>query len=202
MIEWIAFDLDGVVIPTGPNFRFFTTEFDVSRTNFTDFFYGPFQDCLIGKTDLFDVLPAALQSWGWKGTVEEFMSRWMGSSSDPDSEVVEMIESLVGSGVKCCVASNQDNRRAAHLSALPWLRNLFVKQFFSYAMGVSKPGSRYYRIIENDCAIDAKAILFVDDKIENVEGARACGWHAEVCQGASDLRTILARHCPDIISQY
>ena len=198
MIEWVAFDLDGVVIPTGPNYKFFTTEFDVARASFSDFFYGPFQDCLVGRADLFDVLPAALDSWGWKGTMEQFMSRWMESSSNPDTEVVEMIKTLVAAGIKCCVASNQDSRRAGHLRNLPWLQALFIKQFYSYAMGVAKPGCGYYRIIEGDCAVASAAILFVDDKIENVEGARACGWHAEVCHGASDLRVILNRHCPAV----
>jgi putative hydrolase of the HAD superfamily len=201
VIEWVAFDLDGVVIPNSPNYRFFTTEFDVTRAAFSDFFYGPFQDCLVGKTDLFDVLPAALDSWGWKGTMEQFMSRWMESSSNPDSEVIGMIKDLLAAGVKCCVASNQDNRRASHLRTLPWIQNLFIKQFYSYALGVAKPGCGYFRLIEDDCAVAGEAILFVDDKAENVDAARSCGWHAEVCQSASDLRMILTRHCPAIFAR-
>ena len=36
------------------------------------FFEGIFNDCLVGKADLYSVIPAYLQEWKWKGSVEEF----------------------------------------------------------------------------------------------------------------------------------
>jgi putative hydrolase of the HAD superfamily len=200
MIECVAFDLDGVVIPSGPSFHYFSSQFNITAINFQDFFKGPYQDCLVGRTDLFAVLPDALQSWGWTRSPEDFAYEWMNSCSNPEPDAVTMIGALHTAGVKCCVASNQDNRRAAFLDELPWLRELFHKRFFSCNMGVAKPGMRYFRIIEEDFGAKPESTLFVDDKIENVEAARMCGWQAELCKGAAELRDILATYCPTIIS--
>lgn len=200
IIDCVAFDLDGVVIPSTPVMRYFSREFDIHSINVVDFFKGPFQDCLVGKTDLFDVLPAALQSWGWKRPMEEFVSEWMSTCSDPEPDAVIVISDLNAAGVRCCVASNQDNRKAAYLSDLDWIQNLFEKRFFSCHMGVAKPGSRYFRIIEEDFGAKPETILFVDDKVENINAARACGWQAELCRGATELRAILAHYCPEVVS--
>jgi putative hydrolase of the HAD superfamily len=199
-IECVAFDLDGVVIPSGPSFNYFSSQFNITAINFMDFFRGPYQDCLIGKTDLFDVLPAALQEWGWKKTVEDFAYEWMNSCSDPEPDAVTLINVLLSAGVKCCAASNQDNRRAAFLDNLPWLKALFKKRFFSCNMGSAKPDIHYFRFIEDNFGASPETTLFVDDKKENVEAARMCGWHAELCRGATELHAILAFYCPDIVS--
>ncbi|HEX2951334.1 MAG TPA: HAD family phosphatase [Armatimonadota bacterium] len=49
----------------------------------------------------------------------------------------------------------------------------------SCRFGVMKPDAEIYRLFEQAVGKSADEILFFDDRLANVEGARTCGWHAE-----------------------
>ena len=51
-------------------------------------------------------------------------------------------------------------------------------RFGSHEIGVRKPDAAIYRHVENVTGVRAQQIVFFDDALENVEGARACGWRA------------------------
>ena len=44
--------------------------------------------------------------------------------------------------------------------------------------GVSKPDARIYRMMEDRIGVSPEQILFFDDNLCNVEGAKSCGWNA------------------------
>jgi 2-haloacid dehalogenase len=46
-----------------------------------------------------------------------------------------------------------------------------------------KPDPRIYEIVEADCGIAAPALLFADDKAENIAAAEARGWQGHLFQG-------------------
>jgi putative hydrolase of the HAD superfamily len=52
--------------------------------------------------------------------------------------------------------------------------------FFSCELGCRKPDHAYYERITGILALGGSDILFWDDSPSAVEGARACGWNAEV----------------------
>jgi putative hydrolase of the HAD superfamily len=54
----------------------------------------------------------------------------------------------------------------------------FRKVFTSCAMGLRKPEPAAFAHIEKEIGVPAGRILFFDDTLENVEGARACGLQA------------------------
>ena len=86
------------------------------------------------------------------------------------------MKTLRDRGVECYLATNQDNRRAAYLDSLPWLAGLFERRFYSCHLGAMKPNKEYFEAVTHQAALPPESILFVDDKISNVEGARRCGW--------------------------
>lgn len=51
----------------------------------------------------------------------------------------------------------------------------FRHVFVSSDMGVRKPEARAFRLVEHTIGVPAANILFLDDTLENVEGARAAG---------------------------
>lgn len=50
----------------------------------------------------------------------------------------------------------------------------------SHLLGFLKPGVEIYRAFERETGFGPGEILFFDDLAENVQAARAIGWHAEV----------------------
>ena len=57
---------------------------------------------------------------------------------------------------------------------LPWVAN-FPRRIFSHRLGVAKPDERIYRHAIAAVGIPSREMLFLDDRIENVEAARVVG---------------------------
>ncbi|MGL4319436.1 MAG: HAD-IA family hydrolase, partial [Paracoccaceae bacterium] len=60
----------------------------------------------------------------------------------------------------------------------------FDRANVSGRMGVIKPDPRIFEMVEADCGLAPNALLFVDDKAENIAAAVARGWQGHVFTGA------------------
>ena len=69
----------------------------------------------------------------------------------------------------------------------------FKQIFVSSDIGLRKPEPNAYRHVVDVIGVSASRILFFDDLIENVEGARACGLQAVHVRTSSDVRDTLSR---------
>ena len=62
-----------------------------------------------------------------------------------------------------------------------------LKQFdyvwLSFELNCRKPREKIYEIVENDCKIEPKHILFIDDGKENIEVAKSRGWNTCLATG-------------------
>ena len=61
----------------------------------------------------------------------------------------------------------------------------FEKVYFSYEINLRKPNLSCYEFVIQDAKINPNESLFVDDKLENIEGAKLANlqtWHLEVGQ--------------------
>ncbi len=98
-------------------------------------------------------------------------------------EVQGMIRAVRARGIKCYVASNQQAQRAAYMSAELGYAAMFDGELYSCALGAAKPSECYFELALE--AIDGKAAttLFIDDREENVAGAKRAGLHAFVYDG-------------------
>jgi HAD superfamily hydrolase (TIGR01509 family) len=57
------------------------------------------------------------------------------------------------------------------------LRKIFKKCYLSYEQHYSKPSVKLFKNAEEFFSINARNVLFLDDKIENISGAEECGWN-------------------------
>jgi len=69
----------------------------------------------------------------------------------------------------------------------------FKQIFVSSEIGLRKPEPDAYRHVVDVIGAPASRILFFDDLIENVEGARACGLQVVHVRTSSDVRDTLSR---------
>ncbi len=75
---------------------------------------------------------------------------------------------------------------------------MFVKPLdvtvVSYEVGAMKPQAKIYAVAEELAGVHPRQILFIDDREENVEGARRRGWNAEQCFGGPAAIEIVDRY--------
>jgi putative hydrolase of the HAD superfamily len=68
----------------------------------------------------------------------------------------------------------------------------FKRIFVSSTIGLRKPEAEAYEYVVEQIGVPASRILFFDDLIENVEGARACGLRAVHVTSSTDVKVALA----------
>lgn len=68
----------------------------------------------------------------------------------------------------------------------------FQGQFISWEMQLMKPTQACYREVIRRIGLPAKALLFIDDNLTNVEAARTAGMQARYYIPGSDLSLLLA----------
>lgn len=71
------------------------------------------------------------------------------------------------------------------------LEGKFDYSFASHLVHEVKPHKEIYEHVMTKTGYAAGEILFIDDNQINVDGARNCGWHAELCKGPEQAREIL-----------
>jgi glucose-1-phosphatase len=112
---------------------------------------------------------------GFSGTPDEFCD----SFADIFSEITPMVAlhaALRASGVPTYIFSNTNGIATRHIRRrFPFFSN-FDGYFLSNEQGVMKPSEKSYAIMENMTGKVGPAIVYIDDRAENVEGGLARGW--------------------------
>jgi HAD superfamily hydrolase (TIGR01509 family) len=70
----------------------------------------------------------------------------------------------------------------------------------SYRVHAMKPDLSIYRSAERMAGVGPESIFFIDDRAENVEGARAAGWRATLFVDAPNLNRQLDAFLPPLIA--
>ncbi|MEP1096432.1 MAG: HAD family phosphatase [Cyclobacteriaceae bacterium] len=67
------------------------------------------------------------------------------------------------------------NKMIENVTGKPNLHAFVQKAYFSQDIGLRKPGKECYQFVIDDIGIDSDKLLFLDDRLDNIEGAQACG---------------------------
>lgn len=101
-------------------------------------------------------------------------------------EMIELAQ-MLKSQVHVALFSNIDMRRAEFVRG--WGDyDLFDTCVLSYQIGVEKPHPRAYEILLHQLDLSAGDVVFIDDMIENVAGAKEAGIDAILFQSARQVR--------------
>ena len=187
----LVLDLDGVVLkPTEPWERSLPPDLGIPPAEIArDFFNESFLEILRGRLDLYVGLQAYLESRGVVDRLEEFVGYWFEHDGTVDPHVLAAADAWrARTGGRVFAASNQEHHRAAYLRDEKGLGGHFDELVYSAALGVCKPDRVFFTNAQARMGVTvAQSILFVDDKVENVDGARMCGWRAMLYRGAEGL---------------
>jgi putative hydrolase of the HAD superfamily len=158
------------------------------------FLAPPFLEVLRGRLDLYAALHEYFAGKGLADRLEEFVGYWFEKDAVIDREVLAMADAWRRrTGGKVYAASNQEHHRVAYLRDRLGLGVHFDEIIYSAALGVCKPERVFFTSAQARMGVSAaQAILFVDDRAANVDGARMCGWRAMLYRGPESLRRALA----------
>jgi putative hydrolase of the HAD superfamily len=97
-----------------------------------------------------------------------------------DRRVLGWAAHLRSSGIRTAILSNLPQVLGEALRATPSFLDPFDHVTFSYELKVVKPAAAIYDDAIHGVGVSPSEALFLDDKVENVEGARAVGLLAEL----------------------
>lgn len=109
-----------------------------------------------------------------------------------DERVLRWVEQLRAAGFETAILSNLPRPLGEALRAAPGFLDHFDHVTFSYELGVIKPERDIYEHAIRGLGAAPARTLFLDDRVENVEGARAAGLHAVLFTTWEDF---IAREC-------
>jgi len=158
------------------------------------FFNADFLEVLRGRLDLYVALQDYFEPLGLADRLEEFVAYWFEKDCVIDRGVLAQADAWrQRTGGRCFAASNQEHHRVAYPREQGGLGAHFDEIVYSAALGVCKPERVFYTNAQARMGVTvAQSILFVDDKAENVDAARAAGWRAMLYRGPESLEKALA----------
>lgn len=192
-LKAILFDADGVCIIPKETFAA-----QYARDHGFDLkellaFWDDFQSPMRGEADLKDILKRHRKAWRLTGDIDNHINEWFNAENKPDVELVGLIQELRKSGIKCYLATNQEQYRAAFIKEEMFV-NVFDDMFFSFEIGEVKPSKNYFSAVIKKLAdqeIELEHVAFFDDRPENIQAAQAVGIPSYLYKNLQDVKSIL-----------
>jgi epoxide hydrolase-like predicted phosphatase len=127
---------------------------------------------------------------GFQGSMEEFG----GYFADIFTEIPPMIAlhaELRHRGFKTYIFSNTNDLAVEHVERnFPFFKN-FDGYIYSCEVGAMKPDAKIYAAMEKLCGRSGADIIYLDDRLENVQAGAARGWRAILHETPEKTRAVL-----------
>jgi putative hydrolase of the HAD superfamily len=150
-------------------------------------------EVLESPTGFVELLEEKLAKWNCVAMVWEILNAL--HAIEVHTDVMQTVQALRHAGYRCHVGSNQQALRAKHMSETLNYQSLFDHEFYSCFLGAAKPKPEFFEKTIAILGCHASNVLFLDDRVENVEVAKRAGLNAMVffgIDGAPSLRRQLA----------
>jgi HAD superfamily hydrolase (TIGR01509 family) len=182
MLKAIIFDVGGVLIRTESRTgrEKWATRFGLDSWDFENFVFR-------GESGLMSELGqrTVQEHWRWLGQhfgLEDddllAMRRDFYAGDVLNEHLVAYVKRLRQAGYRTGLLSNfGDNARRLWAEVYPFI-DYFDGVTISAEVGIMKPDPRIYRLAAESLGVEPEESLFVDDFIQNVEGARRAGMQA------------------------
>lgn len=109
--------------------------------------------------------------------------RWAELAGPVIDHSVHLLRMLRRKGVPVFTLTNFGRGSFAYAEVIfPILRE-FDRRYVSGHLGVIKPDPAIYEAVEADCGVPPAALLFADDRADNVAAAEARGWQGHLFDG-------------------
>ncbi len=184
-VRAVLFDIGNVLIEWQPE-RFFDRTIGAERS--AEFFAAVPVLEMNDRVDAGAVFTDAIDDMitqfpDWTDELALWRDRWIEMASPAIDHSVRLLRALRRAGHPVFALSNFGNETfATAVREFPFLEE-FDRRYISAALGMSKPDAAIYAHIEADCGIAPDALLFTDDRADNIAAAQARGWQTHLFEG-------------------
>ncbi|MDR1055626.1 MAG: HAD family phosphatase [Prevotellaceae bacterium] len=202
-IKNIIFDLGGVILNVDYTYTIKAFQ-QIGIENFEDLYSH------VRQSDLFDKLDkGAISSGEFRDEIrklapvvdytdEQIDKAWNSMLLDMPFERLNVLLALK-SGYHTFLLSNTNEIHVPLFSGIVKntigkndLSDFFEKTYYSNEIGMRKPDTEIYEFVIKQHGLQAKETLFIDDSIQNIEGARQAGLHAYHLTGRETIDKLFA----------
>lgn len=139
-----------------------------------------------------DGIRTVAHAMGLGDHVDDVVSVWW--TFDVLEPALEIVARVRATGVSCYLATNQDSYRAACMRDRAPYDEVLDGAYYSCDIRSAKPSATFFEHIATDLGLAPAQLLFIDDQLANVSGARSAGLNAECwthSDGMGRLRKLL-----------
>lgn len=120
--------------------------------------------------------------------------RWIEIAAPAIPHSVRLLRALRTKGVPVYALTNFGKQTFDIAEPVYPFLGEFDRRYISGHMGVIKPAAVIYEMLEQDCGLPPDALLFTDDRADNIDAAAARGWHTHLFDGPQAWADCLVSH--------
>lgn len=184
-IKAVVFDIGNVLIEWQPE-RYYDAHIGEARRR------AMFAEIdLHGMNDLIDrgadfretIYDWAEKTPDWADEIRLWHDDWLEMAKPAIPRSVRLLRALRANGHNVHALTNFGVGTWAIATPAYDFLNEFDHAFVSGHMGVIKPEQQIYDMVETHLGLPGEALLFADDRAENIAAAEARGWHGHIFTG-------------------
>lgn len=119
----------------------------------------------------------------WRDEIRMWHDRWIEMAAPAIDHSVRLLRALRAKGIPVFSLTNFGIQSFDYAAThYPFLLE-FDRPYISGHMGVIKPDVKIYQMVEADCGVAPQALLFADDRPDNITAAAARGWQTHLFTG-------------------
>lgn len=184
-VKAVVFDIGNVLIEWQPE-RFFDSVIGPERRRamFAAIDLHGINDQVDRGGNFRDTIYAAADANpDWRDEVIMWHDRWIDMAAPAIDHSVRLLRALRAKGVPVFALTNFGIQTFEIAEPVYPFLGEFDRRYISGHMGVIKPDPEIYQQVEDDCGIAPPALLFADDRIDNINAAAARGWQTHLFDG-------------------
>ncbi|PRY24165.1 2-haloacid dehalogenase [Aliiruegeria haliotis] len=184
-VELVIFDIGNVLIEWQPE-RYYDRVIGRARREamFAEVDLHGMNDDIDRGGDFRDTIYAAADAYPqWRDEIRMWHDDWMDLATPPIDHSVRLLRALRAKGIQVQALTNFGIGTFALAATHYDFLNEFDKRHISGHLGTIKPDEEIYEIVERECGHAPGAILFTDDRHDNIETARSRGWQTHLFEG-------------------
>lgn len=181
----VIFDIGNVLIEWQPE-RYYDRIIgpDRRRAMFAEVDLHGMNDLVDRGGDFRDIIYAeAERNPEWSAEIRMWHDNWLDLATPVIERSLATLRALRSQGVPVFALTNFGiGTFELALERYAFLEE-FDRRYISGHLGVAKPDPEIYQLVEDDCGLPPEALLFTDDRADNIAAAASRGWQTHLFDG-------------------